>query len=96
MSYFQVKSEFNKAVMWCLIFVWTIYTIVGDGGALLYSHDLVHGVKGNILQNLPTASFCSAFIRISMAAVSNKYYKYTYVYRNIFTSTKFSCYRFAF
>ena len=68
--YNQVKSEFNKAVLWCLLFVWAVYTIVGDGGALLYSHDYEHGVKGNILENLPQSSFYSTFIRIAMAAVS--------------------------
>lgn len=65
------KHEFNKAVLWSLLFVWTVYTIVGDGGALLYSHD-PNGIKDNILENLPKASVYATFVRLSMALVSNQ------------------------
>ena len=63
------KSEFNKAVIYCLIFVWLLYTLVGDGLAILYSFD-PNGVSSNILQNLPPHSWTALFVRLSMGSVS--------------------------
>lgn len=63
------KNEFNKAVMYCLVFVCLLYTLVGDGLALLYSLD-PDGISSNILQNLPPHSWTAMFVRLTMGAVS--------------------------
>ncbi len=62
------KNEINLAVLYCLLFVWSIYTVVGDGLALLYVHD-ARGIMSNILQNLPIQSTSAIAVRVSMAAV---------------------------
>lgn len=62
------KGEFNTAVMFSIVFVWTVYAIVGDLGALLYAHD-PSGIKDNILQNLPTDSIVASVVRFCMAGV---------------------------
>ncbi len=62
------KKEINIAVLYCLLFVWSIYTVVGDGLALLYVHDS-RGIMSNILQNLPIQSASAIAVRVSMAAV---------------------------
>lgn len=63
------KNEFGKAVVWSLIFVWFLYVLLGDVGAILYVHDPV-GIKGNILSNLPTDSFTARMVRLAMTGVS--------------------------
>lgn len=65
----EKKEEFPMAVMSCVIFVCIFYTIVGDGSAMLYVHD-INGINGNILLNLPQNSISACIARVAMAAVS--------------------------
>lgn len=62
------REEFPKAVAYSLLFVWTVYVIIGDGAALLYYHS-PQGIMGNILMNLPEKSIVASFVRFSMACV---------------------------
>lgn len=62
------KKEFHLAVRWCLCFVWVLYVLVGDGGALLYIHH-PEGIHDNILANLPSTSIATLLVRLSMASV---------------------------
>lgn len=69
----RIKEDFGKAVLYSLIFVWVVYTLIGELGAILYIHD-VEGIKDNILRNLPESEFASSIVRISMALVSVVHY----------------------
>lgn len=62
------KEDFRLAVTCCLFFVWLVYTVVGDGLAILYVQD-TNGIQSNILQNLPLTSLTAALVKLSMAAV---------------------------
>lgn len=62
------KTQFGTAVVWSLAFVWVVYVLFGDLGALLYAHDPA-GVKDNILANLPTDSFVALLVRLTMTGV---------------------------
>ena len=62
-------SEFWKASRWALIFVWAMYTVVGDGIAVLFEHD-PRGISSNVLTNLPIESNIAHFVRILMAIVN--------------------------
>lgn len=64
------RTRFTQAVIYSLVFVWTIYLVVGDGIASLYQFDPV-GIQSNILLNLPPAAITSAVVRISMSLVSS-------------------------
>lgn len=64
----KYKNEFNKAVLLSLIFVWIVYILVGDLGAMLYIND-PKGIRDNILSNLPENSSAATLVRISMASV---------------------------
>jgi amino acid permease len=66
------KEDFSKAVFYSLIFVWVVYTVIGEIGAILYVHD-VEGIKDNILRNLPEEEYASSIVRISMALVRRKF-----------------------
>jgi len=72
------KDEFNKAVCWCIIFVWSIYFVFGDMGALLYLHDPM-GVSENILNNLPPFSIIAILVKIAMSMVCLLSYPLTFV-----------------
>lgn len=63
------KNEFGKAVVWSLVFVWFMYVLLGDLGAVLYVHADV-GIKDNILSNLPTDSLAARMVRLAMTGVS--------------------------
>ncbi len=63
------KDDFGKAVVLSLVFVWIVYTIIGEIGAILYIHDF-QGIKDNILRNLPESEAASSIVRITMALVS--------------------------
>lgn len=65
----NVKEEFHTAVKLSLAFVWLVYAIVGDVGALLFLHH-PDGISDNILYDLPQDSFVAMLVRLSMAAVS--------------------------
>ena len=66
----QYKHEFGTAVLWSLVFVWLVYVLLGDIGAVLYVHDVSHGIRENILSNLPVHSTISLLVRWAMACVS--------------------------
>jgi amino acid permease len=51
-----------------LVFVWVVYLGVGDGVAMLYTHD-PSGISDNILANLPQHSLVASLLRVSMACV---------------------------
>lgn len=72
------KKEIEKAVSWCLLFVLSVYTIVGDGVAILYSRH-PDGISSNILQNLPEKATAATMVRFSMAAVCLLTYPLTLV-----------------
>jgi amino acid permease len=63
------KRQFATAVAWSLVFVWFVYVLLGDVGAILYVHSAV-GIKDNILSNLPTDSFVALLVRLAMTGVS--------------------------
>lgn len=63
------KRQFGQAVVCSLAFVWAVYTLFGDLGALLYAQD-ARGIKDNILSNLPTDSFIALLVRLAMTGVS--------------------------
>lgn len=63
------KKEFGKAVAWSLIFVWFVYVLLGDFGAILFVKD-VSGIHDNILSNLPVDSFVALLVRLAMTGVS--------------------------
>eukprot|EP01032_Pedospumella_encystans_P017187 gene17187-19595_t len=65
----QHKHEFGTAVLWSLVFVWLVYVLLGDIGAVLYVHDVSHGIRENILSNLPVHSTISLLVRWAMACV---------------------------
>lgn len=64
------SGEFGKAVVWSLVFVWLVYVLLGDIGAVLYVHDVEKGIGENILGNLPLHSVISLLVRWAMACVS--------------------------
>jgi len=64
----QHRHEFSKAVLWSVIFVWLMYTLLGDVGAILYNHS-TYGIRDNILGNLPTDSAVALLVRIAMCGV---------------------------
>ena len=63
------KRQFGTAVFWSLLFVWFVYVLLGDVGALLYV-EAAAGIRDNILSNLPTDSFVALLVRLAMTAVS--------------------------
>jgi amino acid permease len=63
------KENFGKAVVWALLFVWAVYVVLGDVGAVLYVHD-PQGIQENILGNLPLRSTVALMVRCAMACVS--------------------------
>lgn len=63
------KKEFGFAVTWSLVFVWFMYVLLGDLGAILYVKDAV-GIKDNILSNLPVDSYFAFIVRLAMTGVS--------------------------
>ncbi len=69
----QHKREFGTAVLWSLVFVWLVYVLLGDIGAVLYVHDVSKGIRENILSNLPVHSTISLLVRWAMACVSENY-----------------------
>lgn len=81
------KNEFGTAVFWALVFVWFVYVLFGDLGAMLYIHDSI-GISDNILRNLPINSFAAVVVRLAMTGVrklSNKssVYIYLHIYREM-------------
>jgi len=62
------REEFQQAVNWSLIFVWSVYGIIGTVGALLFFHH-PDGIQDNILLNLPQDSLVATIVRVSMALV---------------------------
>eukprot|EP01034_Spumella_vulgaris_P027142 gene27142-33825_t len=60
------RKQFGTAVLWSLIFVWSVYFLLGDLGALLYAQDPT-GIKQNILSNLPEMSTAASVVKLSMA-----------------------------
>ena len=64
------KENFSKAAIWSLTFVWLLYAVLGDLGAILYVHS-EQGIRDNILNNLPSDSYVSLLVKISMASVSH-------------------------
>ena len=64
----QDKSQFNLAVAAALLFVWTVYVVIGDLGALLYVHS-AQGVAENVLSDLPMSSPLALAVRLCMAMV---------------------------
>lgn len=73
------KEEFQTAVFWSLIFVWSIYVIIGDIAAMLYLHDS-YGISDNILTNLPENSISASLVRLSMALVRNSHVFYKFLF----------------
>eukprot|EP00428_Durinskia_dybowskii_P061330 CAMPEP_0170369330 /NCGR_PEP_ID=MMETSP0117_2-20130122/7925_1 /TAXON_ID=400756 /ORGANISM="Durinskia baltica, Strain CSIRO CS-38" /LENGTH=320 /DNA_ID=CAMNT_0010624041 /DNA_START=816 /DNA_END=1778 /DNA_ORIENTATION=+ len=63
------KEEFGIAAIGALTFVWLLYSLFGDLGAILYSFDESGGISENILTNLPVSSFTSLMVRWAMACV---------------------------
>lgn len=64
-------AQFPVVVWGSLFFVWLLYALLGEFGALLYVHDSAHhGVKDNVLSNLPQQSGTAVLVRIAIAAVS--------------------------
>jgi amino acid permease len=64
----EKKSQFGLAVIGCLVFVCSLYILVGNGCAILY-HSQPEGISGNILLNLPAKSIAAKVARISMSGV---------------------------
>ncbi|RYG66094.1 hypothetical protein EON64_10545, partial [archaeon] len=64
----QDKSQFDLAVAAALLFVWTVYVLIGDLGALFYVHS-ERGVQENVLSDLPLASPLALGVRLCMAMV---------------------------
>ena len=62
------RHEFHKAVAWSLVFIWFVYMVLGEGGAILYIHAPL-GIRGNILSNLPADSPTAVVVRCAMALV---------------------------
>lgn len=62
------KEQFQTAVLWSLIFVWSVYVAIGDLASILYLHD-PQGISDNILTNLPEDSIAASLVRLSMALV---------------------------
>ena len=62
------RSLIMTAVVYCLIFVWSIYVFVGDFVAVLYIHE-PNGLQSNILLNLPANSFVSQLVSLLMVGV---------------------------
>eukprot|EP01032_Pedospumella_encystans_P014428 gene14428-16568_t len=75
----QNKKEFGKAVTWSLMFVWFVYVLLGDVGAILFVHDIAKGIRDNILSNLPVDSFVAFLVRLAMAGVALLTYPLTLV-----------------
>ena len=67
-SSMEDKKSFSIAVIWCLIFVVSLYTIVGDGLYILYAND-DNGVNSNILSNLPQNSVTADIVRLCISLV---------------------------
>ena len=67
------KHQFGRAVVWSLVFVWFVYVLLGDMGALLYVQS-ESGIRDNILSNLPVDSFVALVVRLAMTAVSRCYF----------------------
>jgi amino acid permease len=74
----QRRNEFPTAVLWCLVFVWTLYVLLGDGGAILFAA-APNGIQDNILGNLPVDSKVALVVRLAMAGVSLLTYPLTLV-----------------
>jgi hypothetical protein len=62
------KNKFSTAVAWSLVFVWFMYVLLGDAGAILYVHSAA-GIRDNILSNLPLNSGVSLIVRLAMTTV---------------------------
>jgi hypothetical protein len=62
------KSEISSAILYSLVFVWSMYVAVGVGVAYLYS-GAPGGIQGNVLQNLPPTATAATIVRILMASV---------------------------
>jgi solute carrier family 36 (proton-coupled amino acid transporter) len=63
-----VREDFGKAVFYSLLFVWFVYAVIGNVGAILFIHDPT-GIKDNILRNLPANQAASSIVNFSMALV---------------------------
>lgn len=62
------RDQFAKALKWCVMFVCSVYALVGIAIAVLYSRH-PDGIKGNILQNLPQHSATAALVRTCLSIV---------------------------
>jgi len=64
----KFRSEFNRAAVLALSFVWLVYSFMGIGVSLLFVHD-PKGIASNILENLPQRSIAADVVRVSFAIV---------------------------
>lgn len=62
-------KDFRLAMIYCLVLVSAFYIIVGESAAILFTATTHGHISGNILLNLPSASFITFIARISMACI---------------------------
>lgn len=62
--------DFNKAVLWAMIFTTVIYIIVGNVLSSLFIQDPSMGIADNIMTNLPAESVAATMVRVAMAATA--------------------------
>lgn len=62
------KSHFGWAVFLSLLAVWIIYSVMGIGVGILFTH-APGGISSNILENLPQQSIAAEVVRVSFALI---------------------------
>lgn len=73
-SSMRERKNFMLSVVLSLVFVWSLYILIGNVGAVLYIFDEEHGgIKENILNNLPSNTYISNTVRFCMGFVSFKF-----------------------